>query len=79
MFERHVASCKQLSPIALCKGLKYKNVVVNAAGSRRKNNDNIVLYVDIYPAEEAIANELLKILEEKGNFICDPITKQITN
>ena len=61
MFERHVVSCKQLGPIAVGNGLKYKNVVVNAAGSRRENND-IILYVDIHPANEVIANELLKIL-----------------
>ena len=78
MFERLVKSCKQLGPIALGSGLKYQNIVVKAAGSRREN-DRIVLYVDIFPANEVIANELLDILEKEGNFTCNPMSKEIIN
>ena len=76
MFERHIDSCTQFGPVALGNGLKYKGVVVKAAGRRRGNN-NTVLYVDISPADEIIANELLDILEKKGNFTCNLITKKI--
>ena len=77
MFERQVKSCNQpIGGIAVGAGLKYKDVVVKAAGSRRENDD-IILYVDVFPANEVIANELLDILEKDGNFTCDLVSKEI--
>lgn len=79
MFELKINGSRQLgTAIALGAGVKYKNVVINAAGIRNEDDD-IILYVDISPADEVIANELLKILEKEGNFTCDPMTKKIIN
>ena len=78
MFERQVSGCIQLGSIALRNGLKYKSVVVNAAGSREENG-NTILYVDISSTDAVIANELLDILEKEGNFTCDLISNQIIN
>ena len=77
IFERPAITRRQFFRCS-SKKLTYKNVVVNQSGSRMENNE-FILYVDISPADEAIAVELLNILEKDGIFTCDPITKNIVN
>ena len=58
------------APTQIVGRVKFKNIEVIGGGFRYKNS-KCFAYITITPENEEIANELLIILANQGNFICN--------